>query len=161
MRLDSGFAMNTMAMCDFDKPRDKKYGEADKVQVRTLRGTRDRGHTMRHFRGPQDRDACETRGQHGKFEPFWTKNWGVFERGCPGIVVRVQRNGGGTGCAVCRRLDTTGWGERGRGNVRRSVVCSLCLQLRWASSVHNTFLRGISKHPPRADYLHATIARGR
>ena len=38
MRPDNSPAMNTMTMCDFGGPGDNKYGEADEVQVRILRG---------------------------------------------------------------------------------------------------------------------------
>ena len=33
MRPDNGPAMNTMAMKDFDNPRDNRYGEADVIRV--------------------------------------------------------------------------------------------------------------------------------
>jgi len=40
MRPDNGPAMNTIAMRDFDNPRDNRYGEADVVQVSMLYETR-------------------------------------------------------------------------------------------------------------------------
>ena len=40
MRPDNGPAMNTMAMRDFDSPRDSRYGEADMVRVNVLYETR-------------------------------------------------------------------------------------------------------------------------
>jgi len=47
MRPDNGPAMNTMAMKDFDSPRDSRYGEAGIARVNMLYGTRVRLETHR------------------------------------------------------------------------------------------------------------------
>jgi len=107
MRPDNGPAMNTMAMRDFDSPRDNRYGEADIVRVNVLYVTEfSWRHTIRHFYGPQCLETYETNGQCWEFDPFWTKNCSVVEGCCASIVARFQRNEGWAGHASRRSWDT-------------------------------------------------------